>query len=396
MLELTPRVNDISPSGTLEVTMEAQRLKEMGRDVIALSAGEPDFVTPPHIIEAAKCALDEGFTHYPPVPGYPKLRQAISDKLRTENNIDFNPDNILVTVGAKQAIFLAINSVVCKDFEVMIPVPYWVSYPEIAKIAASNPVYVETHEENNFAPTREELEKAITPKTHAIIFSSPSNPTGSVYTEEQLRVIADFALERKLWIIADEIYEKLVFEGEHKSILNVAPEVKDITILINGFSKAYAMTGWRIGYLAAKTELVNAAKKLQGHMNTGVPSFVQVAAIEALHGNQVPLSEMKAAFHRRRDLMYKLIRELPGITCLEPQGAFYCFPNISEWIGRTIRGVKINNSKDFCIVCLKEALVALVPGSAFGDDKFVRLSFATDDKLIIEALHRLKDLLTHP
>ncbi len=395
MFELTPRVNNISPSGTLEVTMEAQRLRDLGKDVIALSAGEPDFTTPQHIIDAGKKALDDGFTHYPPVPGFPKLRKAIADKLHIENNIEYTPENILVTVGAKQAIFLAMNSVLCQDFDVMIPVPYWVSYPEIAKIADSQVNYVPTYEDNNFAPTLEDLEKAVTPKTHAIIYSSPSNPAGTVYTEEQLRVIAEFALEHKLWIIADEIYEKLVFEGEHKSILNAVPEAKDITILINGFSKAYAMTGWRIGYLAAKAELVNAAKKMQGHMNTGVSSFVQMAAIEALHGDQEPLQQMKTAFHQRRDLMYKLLIELPGITCRKPEGAFYCFANISEWIGKTIRGTKINDSNDFCLVCLKEALVAIVPGQAFGQDKFVRFSFATSEKNIEESMRRLNDLFSN-
>ncbi len=396
MATIGHRPSKIAPSATLAITDQAAKLRAEGKDVIALSAGEPDFTTPAHIIEAARQALETGYTHYPPVAGYKELREAIAQKLKTDNALDFSPDEILVSVGAKQAIYLTVQEIADEDDEILIPLPFWVSYSEIAKLAGAKPVFVETSEENNFAPTLEALEKASTEKTKAIIYSSPSNPAGTLYSREQLRVIAEFAKKHDLWIISDEIYEKLIYAGEHISVLNVAPDVRDNTIIINGFSKAYAMTGWRIGYLAANKILVEAAKKLQGHINTGVAAFVQQAAIAALKGTQKPLEEMRQAFDGRRQLMYKLITNLPDITCPEPLGAFYCFPNISNWIGRTIKGVKIENSTDFAKVCLNEALVAVVPGTAFGLEGFVRLSFATSEENIEKALARIAELLQNP
>ncbi|KNF08888.1 aspartate aminotransferase [Gottschalkia purinilytica] len=391
---LSKKAISISPSVTLEITAKAQELKSKGIDIIGFGAGEPDFNTPDNIQNVGIKAIKEGKTRYTATSGIPELKKAICNKLKVENGLEYEPENILVSSGAKHSIFNAFYAILNPGDEVIIPVPYWVSYPEFVKLSDGVPVYVETKEENNFKYDIKELEKAITKKTKAIILNSPSNPTGTVYTKEELESIADLAVRNNIFIISDEIYEKLIYDNEnHISIASLNEEIKDLTIVINGMSKAYAMTGWRIGYAAAHKDIVKVMTNLQSHMTSNPTSISQYASVEALEGDQEVIGEMKKHFEERRNFMVDKINSIKYLSCKNPKGAFYIMANISQVKGKTIKGRLINDSLDFTKLLLEEANVAIVPGIAFGADDFIRLSYATSIDNIKEGLERIERIL---
>ncbi len=393
---LSDRVIGLSESETLAMTRKSRELKAEGFDVINLSIGEPDFNTPVQIKNAGKSAINENKTHYPPVPGYPELRKAIAGKFKKENELDFLPEQIVVSAGAKQSIANAILCLLNPGDEIIVPVPYWVSYRELIKLAGGVPVYVPTSIETNFKITPEQLEKAITPKTKLFIFSSPCNPSGTVYSKEELKALADvFAKHENIHIISDEIYEYINFVGKHESIAQF-DKIKDRVIVINGVSKGFAMTGWRVGFMGATKEIAKACDKMQGQITSGTCSISQYAAIEALNGNPETAAEfeiMKAAFLERRDLVLSLLNDIPGMKTNVPQGAFYVFPDISYYFGKSDGENVINDSNDLCMYLLNKANVALVPGSAFGDPNCIRLSYAASNDTLIEAIDRIKKAL---
>ena len=393
MSQLSLRLQRLAPSATLAMSQKSSEMKARGIDVINMSVGEPDFNTPDHIKEAAKCAVDENYSRYSPVPGYQDLRQAVSDKLKRENQLDYSPAEILVSNGAKQSVCNTVMALVNPGDEVIIPAPYWVSYPQMVLLAGGEPVFVEATFDQNFKMTPEQLEKAVTPKTRMLILCSPSNPTGSVYNKEELRALANIILRHEdLYVLADEIYEHINYVGRHESIAQF-PGMKERTIVVNGVSKAYAMTGWRIGYIAAPEWIVKGCNKLQGQYTSGPCSVSQKAAEWAYTQSQECVEQMRQAFQRRRDLIVELARQIPGLEVNVPEGAFYLFPKCSAFYGRSANGTTIGNSTDLAMYLLEEAHVATVGGDAFGDPDCFRMSYATSDDNIREAMRRIAEAL---
>lgn len=393
MAQLSDRLQRLAPSATLAMSQKSSEMKAQGIDVINMSVGEPDFNTPDHIKEAAKKAVDDNFSRYSPVPGYPDLRKAIVAKLKNENDLDYTTNEILVSNGAKQSVCNAIMALVNDGDEVIIPAPYWVSYPQMAKLAGGVPVIVEAGFDQNFKMTAEQLEAAITPKTRMIILCSPSNPTGSVYSKAELEALAEVIKKHEdLFVLADEIYEHINYIGRHESIAQF-PGMKERSIIVNGVSKAYAMTGWRIGYIAAPEWIVKGCNKLQGQYTSGPCSVSQKAAEFAYTASQECVEEMRQAFERRRDLIVKLAKEIPGLEVNVPEGAFYLFPKCSSFFGKKNGDTVINNSSDFAMYLLETAHVATVGGDAFGDPECFRMSYATSDENIVEAMRRIKEAL---
>ena len=391
---LSTLVNRLAPSATLAMSQKSAELKAQGVDIINLSVGEPDFNTPDHIKEAAKKAVDENYSRYSPVAGYSALRKAICAKLKNENGLDYLPEEIVCSNGAKQCVCNAVMALVSPGEEVIIPAPYWVSYPQMVLMADGKPVFVEAKIEQDFKITPEQLEAAITPKTRAIILCSPSNPTGSVYSKKELEALAVVLRKHEgVYIISDEIYEHINYVGAHASIA-ACEGLKDRTIVINGVSKAYAMTGWRIGFLAAPLAIAKACSKLQGQYTSGPCSVSQVTATEAFAGPQECVEEMRQAFERRKNLIVKLAKEVPGFEVNDPHGAFYLFPKCSYYFGKTDGERTINNSMDFAIYLLEVGHVATVGGDAFGSPECFRMSYATSDENIVEALRRIKEAVS--
>ena len=395
MAQLSNRLQRLAPSATLAMSQKSSEMKAQGIDVINMSVGEPDFNTPEHIKQAAKLAIEENYSRYSPVPGYPDLRQAIARKLERENHLSYTPAEILVSNGAKQSVCNTVLALVNPGEEVIIPAPYWVSYPQMVKLAGGEPVIVEATFEQNFKMTPEQLEAAITPKTRMIILCSPSNPTGSVYNKEELRALADIVLKHdNLFVLADEIYEHINYVGHHESIAQF-PGMKERAIIVNGVSKAYAMTGWRIGYIAAPEWIVKGCNKLQGQYTSGPCSVSQKAAEFAYTQSQECVEEMRKAFERRRDLIVALARQIPGLEVNVPEGAFYLFPKCSSFYGSKVgsTGRTITGSTDLAMYLLDEAHVATVGGDAFGDPDCFRMSYATSDDNIREAMRRIGEAL---
>ena len=390
MNKLSNRLNRLAPSATLAMSQKSAEMKAQGIDVINMSVGEPDFNTPDHIKTAAKKAVDDNWSRYSPVPGYADLREAIVAKLKNENGLDYTTDEILVSNGAKQSVCNAVMALVDDGEEVIIPTPYWVSYPQMVLLAGGKPVFVNAGFEQNFKITPEQLEKAITPKTRMLILCSPSNPTGSVYSKEELKSLAEIILKHEdLYVLADEIYEHINYIGHHASIAQF-PGMKERTIIINGVSKAYAMTGWRIGYMAAPQWIVKGCNKLQGQYTSGPCSVSQKAAVAAYVESQQCVEEMRVAFERRRDLIVELARQISGLEVNKPEGAFYLFPKCSSFFGKkTAEGREIATSSDLAMYLLEEAHVATVGGDAFGDAECFRMSYATSDDNIREAMKRI-------
>lgn len=380
-MKLAARVEKVQPSLTLAIAAKAKAMKAVGIDVCSFSAGEPDFDTPEHIKTAAKQALDAGKTKYGPSSGEPKLREAIAHKLKTENALGYTADNVMVTNGGKHSLFNLMLALIEAEDEVIIPAPYWLSYPEMVKLASGVPVIVSTDEKNNYKITPEQLREAITPKTRLFILNSPSNPTGAVYTPDEIKALAEVVVEKDILVVSDEIYEKIIYDGaKHLSIGAVSAEVFDRTIISSGFAKAYSMTGWRIGYLAGPVEIIKAATTIQGHSTSNVCTFAQYGAIAALSSPQDCVEEMRQAFALRRQVMFERLNAIPGLTCPKPDGAFYLFVNITQ-TGMT--------SLEFCDALLESEQVAAIPGIAFGADDCIRLSYATDMASVEKGMERL-------
>jgi len=393
MTQLSDRITRLAPSATLAMSQKSSEMKAQGIDVINLSVGEPDFDTPAHIKEAAKRAIDENYSRYSPVPGYADLKKAIVGKLRNENLLEYSTNEILVSNGAKQCVCNAVMALVNDGDEVIIPAPYWVSYPQMVKLAGGVPVYVEAGIEQDFKMTAAQLEAAITPKTKLLIICSPSNPTGSVYDKAELAAIADVVKRHEgLFVIADEIYEHIDYIGHHESIAQFTG-MKERTVIINGVSKAYAMTGWRIGFMAAPEWIIKGCNKLQGQYTSGACSVSQKAAEAAYTMSQTCVETMRKAFERRRDLIVELARQIDGLDVNVPQGAFYLFPKCSSYFGKSNGARIINNSNDLAMYLLEEAHVATVGGDAFGAPDCIRMSYATSDDNLREALGRIKTAL---
>lgn len=394
MMQLSDRLNRLSPSATLAMSQKSNELKAQGIDVINLSVGEPDFNTPDHIKEAAKKAIDENYSRYSPVPGYPALRNAIVAKLKNENGLEYSAAQISCANGAKQSVCNVIMALVNAGDEVIIPAPFWVSYPEMVKLADGTPVIISAGIEQNFKITPAQLEAAITPKTKALILCSPSNPTGSVYSENELEGLAEVLRKYpQITVIADEIYEHINYIGKHHSLAQIA-DMKDRTVIVNGVSKAYAMTGWRIGFIAGPEWIVKACNKLQGQYTSGPCSVSQKAAEAAYTGTQAPVEEMRKAFERRRDLIVKLAKEVPGFEVNVPEGAFYLFPKCSYYFGKSDGTHTINNADDLAMYLLEVGHVACVGGTSFGAPECIRMSYATSDENIVEAIRRIKEALS--
>ncbi|MHB8917303.1 MAG: pyridoxal phosphate-dependent aminotransferase [Desulfocucumaceae bacterium] len=393
-MKLASRALNISPSPTLSIDAKAKKMASEGLDVVNFGVGEPDFDTPAHIKQAAVEAINKGMTKYTPVAGTDRLRSAIAKKLKEDNGLEYQPSQIVVSAGAKHSLYNAFQVLCQEGDEVILPAPYWVSYLEQIKLSGGVPIIVQTRASNGFKLTLEELESVLTRRTRLIVLNSPSNPTGSVYTRSELEALGEVLARQGVGIISDEIYEKLVYDGtEHISIASLSPELKDLTVVINGVSKSYAMTGWRIGYAAAPQAVAKAMADLQSHSTSNPTSIAQAASVEALEGPQEPLTEMVGEFNRRRDYMLERINAVPGLSCGRPGGAFYLFPDMSGYIGREYKGIKIEGSKDLAAVLLDEVQVAVVPGIAFGDDCCFRLSYATSMERITEGMDRIEKLL---
>lgn len=393
-LKLSKRALNISSSVTLEITAKAKEMKEKGIDIISFGAGEPDFDTPKNIQESGIKTIKLGNTRYTATAGILELREAICQKLKKDNNLEYGPQNIVVSNGAKHSIFNALTAILNPGEEVIIPVPYWVSYPEMVKLAGGNPVLVKTEEKNGFKFNIEDIKNSITNKTKAIILNSPSNPTGAVYDKEELAEIAELAVQNDIFVISDEIYEKLIYDGKkHISIASLNNRIKDLTVVINGMSKAYAMTGWRIGYIAAHEKIAKVITKIQSHMTSNPCTISQYASLEGLKGSQETIEYMRSKFEERRNYMVDRINKITSLTCIKPLGAFYVMVNIKEIKGKEIRGYKISNSLDFADFLLNEAKVAVVPGIAFGADDYIRLSYATSMLNIEKGLDRIEAIL---
>lgn len=391
---LSERLNRLSPSATLAMSQKSNELKAQGIDIINLSVGEPDFNTPEHIKEAAKQAIDNNYSRYSPVAGYPELRNAIVKKLKEENGLEYNPTQISCANGAKQSVCNVIMTLVDNGDEVIVPAPFWVSYPEMVKMANGTPVIVSAGIDQDFKITPAQLEAAITPKTKALILCSPSNPTGSVYSQKELAGLAEvLAKHPHVFVIADEIYEHINYIGKHESIAQFS-EIREEVIIVNGVSKAYAMTGWRIGFIAGPEWLVKAVNKLQGQYTSGPCSVSQKAAEAAYTGTQEPVKEMRKAFERRRNLIVELAKQIPGFEVNTPQGAFYLFPKCDSFFGKAAGGRIINNADDLAMYLLEVGHVACVGGTSFGAPECIRMSYATSDENIVEAMRRIKEALS--
>lgn len=394
-MELSRKAKMIKESVTLEITAKAKELKANGIDVLSFGAGEPDFNTPQNIIDAAANAMNEGKTKYTPTQGIIELREEICKKLKEDNNLEYKVNQIVVSTGAKQSLANSFMSILNPGDEVIIGVPYWVSYPELIKLSDGIPVFVETNKDNNFKLTLHDLEKSYTEKTKAIIINSPNNPTGVVYTKEELLAIADFAKEKDLIIISDEIYEKLIYGNEkHISIASISEDAYKRTIVINGFSKSYAMTGWRIGYTACSEEITKLMINVQSHTTSNPSSITQYAALEGLKGPKESLDEMIVEFEKRRNYMINRLGEVKDLSIIKPMGAFYVMINIESFIGKSLNGKEIKNSLDFSSTLLEESRVAVIPGIAFGVDNYIRLSYATSMEVIERGLDRIEEFLS--
>ena len=388
------KAKNITPSITLAITTKAKELKSKGIDVVSFGVGEPDFNTPEHIIKAAIKAMEEGKTKYTETPGIPELRKAVCDKFYRDNGLKYTPDQIVVSTGAKQCLANSFLAILNPGDEVLIAAPYWVSYPELVRLADGVPVVVETSKENNYKYTIESLNSAVTDKTKAIVINSPNNPTGTVYSKEELEVIANFAKNNNLLIISDEIYEKLIYDGEkHVSIASLSEDAYNRTIVINGLSKAYAMTGWRLGYVAANKEIIKLMKSIQSHMSSNTNSIAQYAAVAALNGVDEDQKAMIIEFEKRRDYMLERIENMEDITYIRPSGAFYVMINIQKYLNKSLYGAEIKNSVEFAEKLLDEEKVAVVPGAGFGLDNYVRLSYATSMDMIKKGLDRIESFL---
>ncbi len=386
-MELANRVKTLTPSSTLAITAKAKELKAMGYDVIGLGAGEPDFNTPEYILQAAKKAMDEGMTKYTPAGGIPALKEAICRKFKTDNRLDYTTDEIIVTTGAKHALYTLFQVLLNIDDEVIVPSPYWVSYPEQIKLAGGVPVYVKAGEENEFKLTPEELEAAITDKTKAVIINSPSNPTGVMYNRDELEELGKVCLKHNVIIVSDEIYEKLIYSnGEHTSIAQISGELNEKTVIVNGVSKSHSMTGWRIGYAAGPWKIIKAMTNLASHSTSNPTSIAQYAALAAYEERQDNLAEMKNTFAERLELLYGLLNDIPNVSCIKPEGAFYLFPNVKK----AAESNGFSTVDEWVSALLEEEKVALVPGSGFGSPENVRLSYATSAEDLKEAAKRIK------
>ena len=393
-MKLADRITQLNESQTLAMAKLSRELKEQGLDIINLTLGEPDFVTPDYIRNAAKKAIDDGFTFYPPVSGFADLRKAIAEKFKRENNLDYKPEQIVVSTGAKQSIANVVMSLINEGDEVIIPAPYWVSYSQIVQVAGGVPVYIDAQVESDFKITADLIEKAITPKTKLFIYSSPCNPTGSVYTREELESFAlVFKKHDNIIIMSDEIYEHINFIGQHESIAQFE-YIKDRVVIVNGVSKAYAMTGWRLGYIAAPLEIAKACDKIQGQFTSGASSISQKAALAAVSSDAKLIESMKTAFRTRRDLMLKHLGAIPGIKLNNPGGAFYVFPDVSSYFGKKYNDTVVNNAEALSMFLLTDANVSSVTGEAFGNANCIRFSYATSDHLLVEACSRIKESLS--
>jgi aspartate aminotransferase len=385
-IQLSNRVSRVTPSSTLAITAKAKELKQSGLDVIGLGAGEPDFNTPENIIEAAYRSMKEGHTKYTATGGLPELKEAIIGKLKRDQGLDYKASEIIVANGAKHALYTLFQVILDEGDEVIIPTPYWVSYPEQVKLAGGVPVYIDGEESRNFKITAGQLEEAVTNKTKAVIINSPSNPTGMMYTKDELEKIGEVCLRHNILVISDEIYEKLVYGGnKHVSIAEISPELKKMTVIINGVSKSHSMTGWRIGYAAGDANIIKAMADVASHSTSNPAAASQYGAIEAYNGTQEPVEKMRQAFEERMNIIYKKLIEIPGVTCLKPQGAFYLYPNVKE-------AARLTGCEDvdrFVAALLEEALVAVVPGSGFGSPDYIRLSYAASLELLEEAVRRI-------
>jgi aspartate aminotransferase len=394
MTFLSKRINNLSESQTIKMAKLGRELTAKGIDVINLSFGEPDFFTPEHVKEAAKKAIDENYSYYTPVSGYPELRKAIVEKLKNENGLAYNFDQIVVSTGAKQSLANAVMCLVDPGEEVIVPTPYWVSYSEMIKLAEGETVFINATVDNDFKITAVQLEAAITPKTKLFMFSSPCNPTGSVYSQEELASLAAvFEKYPDIYIISDEIYEHINFVDKHASIASF-DSIKDRVIIINGFSKAYAMTGWRVGYMASNKAIADACDKLQGQITSGTSSISQRAALAAYQNGLETVTAMKDEFRKRRDIVYALLKEVPGIQVNLPDGAFYFFPTVKDYFGKSVNGNVINNAEDLCLYLLNEAHVSTVTGEAFGNEECIRISYAAAEEQLVNAVSRIKEALS--
>ncbi len=393
MKPLSSKIKKIQPSATLSITAKAKQLKAQGIKVIAFAAGEPDFDTPQLVKQKTKEALDKGLTKYTPTAGIPELRQAICEKLKKENNLEYTPEEIIVCCGAKHAIFNAVMALVDDDDEVLLPAPYWVSYPEMVNFAGGKIVTIPTNQQTNFKLTKELLEKYITPKTKLLILNYPSNPTGMTYTKEELKDIAEVLVKHQIYCISDEIYEKLTYELPHISIASLSPEIKKLTIVINGLSKSHSMTGWRVGYACGEKEIIKAMNNLQDHSTSNITSFVQYACVDAIKCCNEDVQNMVSEFKKRRDYIVEEINKIPGLSTIKPQGAFYVWVNISQLKGKKYKNEEITNSLKLAELLLTEAKVAVIPGCAFGDDNYIRLSYATSIEDIKEGIKNIKEFV---
>lgn len=394
-MNISKRMQQIKPSPTIAVSANAKALKAQGVDVIDLSAGEPDFPTPQNVRDACIKAINDGHTHYTAVGGIPELKAAVIRKLKRENNLDYSPDEIIVTCGIKQAIFTCMQVMLNPGDEVIIPAPYWVSYPDQVRIADGVPVIIETTEKTGLKITPEQLEKAITPKTRMLIMTSPSNPTGSVYSAEELKPLVEICKKKNIFLLSDEIYEYMVYgDTQFASPVSLDPSIKPMALIANGLSKSFAMTGWRVGYAAGPKEIIKAMEVWQSQSLTHITSFVQHAAIEALDGPRDFVQMMRTELNKHRQICLTALREMPGVTCTEPHGAFYCFPNVSAFVGKTdAAGNRMGSSADICNYLLATAHVATVPGEGFGAPGFLRISYACDVKKLQEGLRRMATAL---
>lgn len=392
-MALAHRLSEISESQTIAMSKLSRELQQQGHDIVNLTLGEPDFVTPDHIRTAAKKAIDEGYTHYTPIAGYADLRKAIVEKFKRENNLDFTTEQIVVSTGAKQSIANVILCIINPGDEVIVPTPYWVSYSQIIILAGGIPVYVDAGIDTNFKITPAQLEAAITPRTKCFIFSSPCNPSGTVYSRDELQALAKvFTKHPDVYVISDEIYEHIRTQAEHYSIASFS-EIKNQVIVVNGVSKAYAMTGWRIGYIGAPLEIAKACDKMQGQFTSGTSSISQKAAVAALNSTPQQLMPMLSAFAIRRKLMHENLSDIPNLKVNNPEGAFYFFPDVSYFFGKSVDGKTIKSAEDLTMYLLADAKVSVVTGEAFGNGNCIRLSFATSDHLIVEACERIKNSL---
>lgn len=394
-MAISERAKNVSPSPTLAITAKAKAMKAAGIDVISFGAGEPDFDTPENIKAAAIHSLESGFTKYTPTAGIDELRAAISQKLAKDNGLDYPKTQIVVSAGAKHSLYNAVMTIVNPGDEVIIPAPYWVTYPEQVKLAGGIPVYVPTDESTGFVATAEMLSKVVTDKTKLLMLNSPSNPTGGIYSKAQLQEIADLAVSKNIHVISDEIYEKIVYDGnEHVSIASLGPEIKKLTVTINGFSKSYSMTGWRLGYAAAEVDIVQGMSRIQDHSTSNPTSFAQRGAVEALTGPQDAVVMMVTEFDKRRKVIVRRLNEVPGITCATPGGAFYVFPNVSGLIGKSYGEWTISDSDTLAGYLLDEAKIAVIPGSGFGAPNYIRLSYATSMEAIEKGLDRIVEAIS--